>query len=51
MNAPIKPKIRMSYPGAVYVKKKLDFESTNGTIQTQDDNDDEVTSKYRPLKK
>ncbi len=32
------------------VKKKLDF-STVGTIDSKDDDGEEVTSKYRPLKK
>ncbi len=50
-DAPIKRKVRMTYPGSSSVKKKLDFESTDAVIQSQDDDGEEVTSEYIPLKK
>ena len=50
MNAPIKPKVRVTYPTLSSVKRRLDFESTDATIHhAKDDGDEEVTSRFRSL--
>ena len=50
MNAPIKPKVRVTYPNISSVKRRLDFDSTNGTIHHEKDTgDEEVTSRLRSL--
>jgi len=50
MNAPIKPKVRVTYHTLSSVKRRLDFESTNGTIHHEKDTgDEEVTSRFRSL--
>lgn len=50
MDAPIKPKVRVTYPTLSSVKRRLDFDSTNATIHTQeDDGEPEVTSRYRSV--
>lgn len=50
MDAPIKPKVRVTYPTLSSVKRRLDFDSTNATIHAQeDDGEPEVTSRYRSV--
>ena len=50
MDAPIKPKVRVTYPTLSSVKRRLDFDSTDAAIHAQeDDGEPEVTSRYRSV--